>query len=105
MLDIQSLRSDLENVAKRLSARGFELDVTHFQELEQDRKLTQTRTQELQARRNATSKQIGQAKAKGEDVGAIMAEVAKRHGATISLDEGCDRKGTLITVRFPHHGT
>ncbi len=76
MLDIQSLRSDLENVAKRLSARGFELDVTHFQELEQDRKLTQTRTQELQARRNATSKQIGQAKAKGEDVSGIMAEVA-----------------------------
>ncbi|MFA5242843.1 MAG: sensor histidine kinase N-terminal domain-containing protein [Sulfuricella sp.] len=36
---------------------------------------------------------------------AIVAEVAKRHGATISLDEGCDGKGTLITVRFPHHGT
>ncbi|MDP2962270.1 MAG: serine--tRNA ligase [Sulfurimicrobium sp.] len=76
MLDIQLLRSDLENVAKRLASRGFELDMTHFQELEQDRKLTQTRTQELQARRNASSKQIGQAKAKGEDVSAIMAEVA-----------------------------
>lgn len=36
---------------------------------------------------------------------AIVAEVAKRHGATISLDEGQNRKGTLITVRFPHHGT
>lgn len=76
MLDIQLLRSDLENVAKRLATRGFEFDVAHFQELEQDRKLTQTRTQELQARRNASSKQIGQAKAKGEDVSAIMAEVA-----------------------------
>jgi seryl-tRNA synthetase len=76
MLDIQLLRSDLENVAKRLALRGFELDMTHFQELEQDRKLTQTRTQELQARRNASSKQIGQAKAKGEDVSVIMAEVA-----------------------------
>ncbi|MDO9190047.1 MAG: serine--tRNA ligase, partial [Sulfurimicrobium sp.] len=76
MLDIQLLRSDLENVAKRLASRGFELDMTHFQELEQDRRLTQTRTQELQARRNASSKQIGQAKAKGEDVSVIMAEVA-----------------------------
>ena len=76
MLDIQLLRSDLESVAKRLASRGFELDMTHFQELEQDRKLTQTRTQELQAKRNASSKQIGQAKAKGEDVSAIMAEVA-----------------------------
>ncbi|MBU0592123.1 MAG: serine--tRNA ligase [Gammaproteobacteria bacterium] len=76
MLDIQLLRSDLENVAKRLATRGFEFDVAHFQELELDRKLTQTHTQELQARRNASSKQIGQAKAKGEDVSAIMAEVA-----------------------------
>lgn len=76
MLDIQLLRSDLEGVAKRLASRGFTLDMSHFQALEQDRKLTQTRTQELQAKRNATSKQIGQAKAKGEDVSAIMAEVA-----------------------------
>ncbi|MEN6584898.1 MAG: serine--tRNA ligase [Sulfuricella sp.] len=76
MLDIQLLRSDLEGVAKRLESRGFILDTAAFQELEQDRKVTQTRTQELQARRNATSKQIGQAKSKGEDVSAIMAEVA-----------------------------
>ena len=36
---------------------------------------------------------------------AIVAEVVKRHGATISLDEGPDGEGTLITIRFPHHGT
>jgi signal transduction histidine kinase len=36
---------------------------------------------------------------------AIVAEVAKRHGATINLDEGRDGKGTLVTIRFPHHGT
>jgi len=76
MLDIQLLRTDLEGVATRLESRGFSLDTAHFQELEQDRKVTQTRTQELQAKRNASSKQIGQAKAKGEDVSAIMAEVA-----------------------------
>jgi len=76
MLDIQLLRSDLDGVAKRLESRGFILDTAAFQELEQDRKVTQTRTQDLQAKRNASSKQIGQAKAKGEDVSAIMAEVA-----------------------------
>lgn len=76
MLDIQLLRTDLEEVARRLAARGFMLDTAAFQGLEQERKAIQTRTQELQAKRNATSKQIGQAKAKGEDVSAIMAEVA-----------------------------
>jgi len=76
MLDIQLLRTDLEGTAQRLAARGFILDTAAFQNLEQERKAIQTRTQELQAKRNATSKQIGQAKAKGEDVSAIMAEVA-----------------------------
>jgi seryl-tRNA synthetase len=76
MLDIQLLRADLEKVARRLATRGFVLDTAAFQSLEQERKAIQTRTQELQAKRNATSKQIGQAKAKGEDVSAIMAEVA-----------------------------
>jgi len=76
MLDIQLLRNDLDAVAKRLATRGFVFDTAHFQELEQERKMVQTRTQELQAKRNATSKQIGIAKSKGEDVSAIMAEVA-----------------------------
>ncbi|MGA8862191.1 MAG: serine--tRNA ligase [Gallionella sp.] len=76
MLDIQTLRNDLDGVAKRLATRGFVLDTEKFAQLETERKTIQTRTQELQAKRNATSKQIGQAKAKGEDVSAIMAEVA-----------------------------
>ncbi len=76
MLDIQALRNDLDGVAKRLATRGFVLDTARFQELEAQRKIIQTRTQELQARRNSSSKLIGQAKAKGEDVSAIMAEVA-----------------------------
>jgi len=76
MLDIQLLRNDLDGTAQRLQARGFELDVRRFQELEQDRKAVQMRTQELQAKRNQSSKQIGIAKSKGEDVAAIMAEVA-----------------------------
>jgi len=75
MLDIQILRNDLAGVEKRLATRGFTLDTEKFVQLEGERKTIQTRTQELQAKRNATSKQIGQAKAKGEDVSAIMAEV------------------------------
>jgi seryl-tRNA synthetase len=76
MLDIQALRNDLDGVAGRLATRGFTLDTAKFEQLEAERKTIQTRTQELQAKRNAASKQIGAAKAKGEDVSAIMAEVA-----------------------------
>ena len=76
MLDIQFLRNDLANVAAQLASRAYMLDTARFEQLEGERKTVQTRTQELQAKRNATSKQIGQAKAKGEDVSAIMAEVA-----------------------------
>jgi seryl-tRNA synthetase len=76
MLDIQTLRNDLEGVAARLMTRGFALDTVRFHELEAQRKIIQTRTQELQAKRNSSSKLIGQAKAKGEDTSAIMAEVA-----------------------------
>jgi seryl-tRNA synthetase len=77
MLDIQALRNDLDGVAARLAARGFTLDTARFQELEAQRKVIQTRTQELQARRNASAKQIGMAKAKGLDTTEIMAEVAQ----------------------------
>ncbi|HAN56596.1 MAG TPA: serine--tRNA ligase [Betaproteobacteria bacterium] len=76
MLDIQLLRNDLDGTAARLAARGYTLDTARFQTLEAERKQLQTRTQELQAKRNASSKQIGMAKAKGEDVSAIMAEIA-----------------------------
>ncbi len=76
MLDIQLLRNDLDAVAERLATRGFVLDTAKFAQLEAERKTIQTRTQEWQARRNSSSKQIGAAKAKGEDVSAIMAEVA-----------------------------
>jgi seryl-tRNA synthetase len=76
MLDIQLLRNDLAGVAACLATRGFALDTEKFSQLEAERKQIQTRTQELQAKRNATSKQIGAAKAKGEDVSAIMEDVA-----------------------------
>ncbi len=76
MLDIQLLRTDLEGIAKRLAGRGFQLDVELYDGLENERKAIQIKTQALQAKRNQSSKLIGQAKAKGKDVSAIMAEVA-----------------------------
>lgn len=76
MLDIQALRNDLDGVVRQLLARGFEFDAAKFSALEQERKTVQTNTQDLQAKRNNASKQIGIAKSKGEDVSAIMAEVA-----------------------------
>ena len=76
MLDIQALRNDLDSIVAQLQKRGFAFDAAKFTALEQERKTVQTRTQDLQAKRNNTSKQIGMAKAKGEDVSAIMAEVA-----------------------------
>jgi seryl-tRNA synthetase len=76
MLDIQQLRKDIAPVAARLADRGGQpLDVAAFNALEAERKTLQTRTEELQAKRNALSKQVGQLKQKGEDAGAVMAEV------------------------------
>lgn len=77
MLDPHLLRNSLLETAARLKAtRGFELDVSSIENLEAERKQIQTRTQELQNLRNSKSKSIGMAKAKGEDVSALMAEVA-----------------------------
>ena len=75
MLDIQLLRKDLDGVARRLADRGYTLDVAAFSALEAERRAIQTRTEELQARRNSLSKQIGAMKGRGEDTSAVMAEV------------------------------
>jgi seryl-tRNA synthetase len=77
MLDIQLLRKNAEEVAARLRTRPFEFDVAAFTAVEQERKAVQTATEEVQARRNALSKQVGILKSRGEDAGAVMAEVAQ----------------------------
>ncbi|AYH45001.1 serine--tRNA ligase [Azoarcus sp. DN11] len=76
MLDIQLLRNQIDVVTTALAARGTSFDPAEFQALENERKNLQTRTQELQAQRNARSKQIGILKGKGEDASAVMAQVA-----------------------------
>ncbi|OHE84953.1 MAG: serine--tRNA ligase [Lysobacterales bacterium RIFOXYA1_FULL_69_10] len=77
MLDPTLLRQNPAELAARLKqSRGFDLDPARLESLEVERKQIQVRTQELQATRNARSKAIGQAKAKGEDVAPLLAEVA-----------------------------
>ena len=91
MLDPKLLRQDIDSVAGALAKKNFKLDVDRFQALEAERKTLQVDTEQLQSERNATSKQIGQAKAKGEDASAIMAAVA-------GLGERLDEKKKALTV-------
>ena len=75
MLDSKLIRTQLHDVALRLATRGFQLDVSAFERLETQRKSVQTRTEQLQNERNTRSKAIGQAKARGEDIAPLLAEV------------------------------
>ena len=74
MIDIQLLRKDLDTVAARLAERKFILDKDTFVSLESDRKQVQSRSEELQAKRNQLAKAVGMKKGKGEDASAEMAE-------------------------------
>lgn len=75
MLDPKLLRTDLEAIAEKLKTRGFEIDVSHIQTLEAQRKELQVTAQNLQADRNSRSKNIGKAKAAGEDIAPLLKEV------------------------------
>ena len=108
MLDIQLLRKDLASVAQRLASRGVTLDTARIEALEAERKTLQTRTQELQARRNLLSKQIGMARGKGEDASALMTEVTglgDELKASETRLEGIQEElsGLLMTIpNLPH---
>ena len=86
MLDPKRLRTELDEVAAQLARRGFQLDVTKIRELEERRKTLQVDTQNLQNARNSRSKAIGQAKARGEDIQPLLAEVADL-GERLKADE------------------
>jgi seryl-tRNA synthetase len=75
MLDIQLLRKELPAAVAGLKRRGFEFDEAAFRALEDERRKLQSRTEELQGRRNSLSKQVGMLKSKGEDASAVLAEV------------------------------
>ncbi|HNH88361.1 MAG TPA: serine--tRNA ligase [Thiobacillaceae bacterium] len=108
MLDIQLVRKDLALVAQRLAVRGTTLDTSRIESLEAERKQIQTRTQELQAKRNQLSKQIGMAKGKGEDTTALMAEVGGLGDALKAAEDRLagiqeDLSGLLMTLpNLPH---
>ncbi|WP_187488156.1 serine--tRNA ligase [Duffyella gerundensis] len=75
MLDPNLLRNEPDAVAEKLARRGFKLDVDTLRSLEERRKVLQVETENLQAERNARSKSIGQAKARGEDIEPLREEV------------------------------
>ncbi|MEZ0123132.1 MAG: serine--tRNA ligase [Candidatus Reddybacter sp.] len=75
MLDPKTVRSDPERVAEQLKVRGFTLDVAAIEALENQRKSLQINAEALQAERNSRSKNIGKAKAAGEDIAPLLAEV------------------------------
>jgi seryl-tRNA synthetase len=76
MLDINALRNDLPGVVAALAKRGATLDGARFEALERERKRIQTRTQDLQAKRNTLSKQVGIAKGAGQDATPLLRDVA-----------------------------
>ncbi|MBI5040711.1 MAG: serine--tRNA ligase [Gammaproteobacteria bacterium] len=108
MLDPKRLRTELDQVAAQLARRGYALDVARIQALEEERKVIQVRTQELQAERNSRSKAIGQAKAKGEDVAPLMEQVAglgaELDAAKAKLDQlQLDLDAVLMAIpNIPH---
>src|SRR6201997_1237695 len=108
MLDIQLLRKDLAGVAKRLADRGYSLDIAAFSALEAERRAIQTRTEELQSRRNSLSKQIGAMKGRGEDTSAVMAEVSgigdDMKASAAQLDDVQERLSKLMLdmPNLPH---
>src|SRR5690606_30652074 len=84
MLDPKLLRTETDTIAAQLAQRGFPLDVSLLTQLEAERKAAQLEAQELQTQRNARSKTIGKAKAAGEDIAPLLAEIddlGERHKA------------------------
>jgi seryl-tRNA synthetase len=108
MIDIQLLRNDLDDVVTRLKTRGYQLDGAAFVELEAERKQIQVRTQELQAKRNTVSKEIGIAKSRGEDASATLREVAGIGDELTSLERNLEavqqrvRDWLLAMPNLPH---
>ncbi|MDY7219570.1 serine--tRNA ligase [Denitrificimonas sp. JX-1] len=80
MLDSKLLRTQPQEIAERLATRGYTLDVARLESLEGKRKEVQVRTEQLQAERNSRSKSIGQAKARGEDIAPLLAQVEQLGG-------------------------
>jgi seryl-tRNA synthetase len=89
MLDPRKLRNELDDVSRNLARRGFEFDRATFQQLEADRKRLQVEVDGLRQQRNERSKAIGMAKAAGEDIAPLVAELGQ-------LGEALDAASTQL---------
>ncbi len=111
MIDINLFRTDLAAVAATLAKRGLTLDTERFNTLEAQRRDIQMRTQELQAKRNAASKEIGIAKSKGLDAAPMLAQVAgqgdevKRLEALLDIVQAAQRDFLLQLPNLTHAST
>ena len=94
MIDPQLLRKDIDSVRARLLSRKFELDMAQFTLLENERKQLQTRTEDLQAKRNQLAKAIGMKKGKGEDASAEMNEATQ---INLAMEMGAARLAVVQT--------
>ncbi|TCO78910.1 seryl-tRNA synthetase [Plasticicumulans lactativorans] len=90
MLDPKLLRTELAETARQLARRGFELPVGRIEELETLRKALQMLTQDLQNERNTRSRAIGRAKAAGEAIEPLLAEVAHLGDALKKAEDDLD---------------
>ncbi|MCG8488970.1 MAG: serine--tRNA ligase, partial [Chromatiales bacterium] len=105
MLDPRLIRNNLDEVAAQLRRRGYELDTQLIAELEERRKGLQVESQELQNERNSRSKSIGKAKAAGEDIQPLLAEVAELGDRLKVLQEdlnGVQTELSEITLGIPN---
>ena len=75
MIDPKLLRQSADDVAANLARRGFEFDTAAYLALEERRKSLQVETEKLQSERNASARNIGTAKAQGEDIEPLLAAV------------------------------
>jgi seryl-tRNA synthetase len=91
MIDPKLLRQDAANVAANLARRGFEFDADAYLALEERRKSLQVETEELRNERNTSSKNIGKAKAQGEDIEPLLAAV-KELGEKLDSNEAALQK-------------
>ncbi len=96
MIDPRLLRQNLDEVVATLAKRGYQFDVARFNELEAQRRHLQTSLQELQNERNTTSKQIGIAKSKGEDVSEILASVAQLGDKLAEIEQALQQVATEL---------
>jgi seryl-tRNA synthetase len=111
MIDPKEIRSDIDNVARQLARRGFTLNIGELNDLENKRKELQVKTQDLQARRNTSSKAIGQAKARGEETASLIAEVGslgeelKAAEASLEMVQAALNEILMGIPNLPHEST